>query len=350
MLLGVGTRVRFIHTGDEGIVRKLLEDDMVLVYLESIQMEIPVFENDLERVGDLNENSSVKAKIVPGKQEKKEVSPPPPIPDLQYQVLKSQGIQLAFDPILKKDGLPEKYEIHILNDTQFDTIYSIDFYLNEEKEETWSGTVASMSYVKLDELFYDELNDFPIFEVECWKVSTEGKGEGHFKALKIKPKIFFKNVKTVPFLNKKVHWYLLFENLDNQIVKKEVDAQDLLDYTKINAGSKPPSYPNRQKYRYTSPTEYAEFIPEIDLHIQNLSSNYGKMTNAQIMQLQLQKFEEFMTKAVRLGVPRVFVIHGLGKGRLRDEIAKRLKQNSYVEEFKNEHHPKYGWGATEVIL
>jgi hypothetical protein len=327
-----------------------LEDDMVLVFLESIQMEIPVFEMDLERVGDLNENSSMKAKLVPGKQEKKEILPPLIVPDLQYEVLRSLGIQLAFDPVLKKNGLPEKYEIYILNDTKFDTIYNIVFYLNEEKEETWSGTIAAMSHVKLDELFYDELNDFPILEAECWKVSTEGKGERQFKTLKIKPKIFFKNVRTVPFLNKKVHWYLLFENFDSQPVRKEIDLEDLLNYTKNNARPSPRKYVNRQKYNYTSPTEYAEFIPVIDLHVQNLSSNYGKMTNAQIMQLQLQKFEEFIAKAVRLGVPQVFVIHGLGKGRLRDEIAIRLKQNSCVEKFKNEHHPKYGWGATEVIL
>lgn len=350
MLLGIGTRVRFIHTGDKGVVRKLLEDDMVLVYLESIQMEIPVFENDLERVGELNENSSVKAKIVPGKQEKTEILPEPPTPELDYIILKSMGIQLAFDPVLKKSGLPEKYDIYLLNDTEFDTLYSIDFFLDEMEEENWSGTISAMSYVKLDELFYDELNDFPVFEVTCWKISTEGKGAAHSKILKLKPKTFFKNVKTVPFLNKKVHWYLLFENLDNQPIKKELDTENLADYTRNNAQPRKIHYPNRQKYRYTSPTEYAEFVPEIDLHIQNLTNNHGKMSNAQIMQLQLQKFEEFIAKAIRLGVPQVFVIHGLGKGRLRDEIAKRLRANSYVDDFKNEHHPKYGWGATEVIF
>ena len=350
MLLSIGTRVRFIHTGDEGVVRKLLEDDMFLVYLESIQMEIPIFINDLARVEELDEKVSVNVKIISEKKIEESHLPDPVDSEIEEISSNKTGIQLAFDPVLKKSGLPEKYDIYLLNDTGFDAMYSIDFYLNEEKEETWSGTIPGMSFLKLDELFYDELNDFPVFETTCWKISTEGKGKSINKTLKLKPKTFFKKVKAVPFLNKKVHWYLLFEKLDNQVVKQELDTENLADYTKNNARPRQNNYPNRQKYRYTSPTEYAEFVPVIDLHIQNLTHNHGKLSNAQIMQLQLQKFEEFIAKAVRLGVPQVFVIHGLGKGRLRDEIAKRLRANEYVEDFKNEHHPKYGWGATEVIL
>lgn len=337
MFFKVDSRVRFIHTGDEGIVRKLLEDSMILVYLESIQMEIPVFYKDLELV-------EVKEKVAITEEESKDFIEE----SLETRMSSRLGIQLAFDPVLKKDGSPEKYDIYLINDTSFDVLYTIDFYLNDEKEETWSGTIAENWQIKLDELFYDELNDFPIFEVTCSKVSTEGQENELFKVLKIKPKIFFKNVKNVPSLDKKVHWFSLFENLEKTVIKKEVSTENLLDYAKNNSRPIQKYQVNRRKYNYTSPIEYAAFKAEIDLHIHNLASNFGKMTPAQIMQLQLQKFEEFIAKAVRLGVPQVFVIHGLGKGRLKEEIHKRLKSNSYVVNFKNEHHPKYGWGATEV--
>ena len=63
--------------------------------------------------------------------------------------------------------------------------------------------------------------------------------------------------------------------------------------------------------------------------------------------LQLQKF---LDRAIRLGVPRIFVIHGLGEGKLREAIAARLKEHPDVVKFKNEFHHKYGYGATEVYL
>lgn len=64
----------------------------------------------------------------------------------------------------------------------------------------------------------------------------------------------------------------------------------------------------------------------------------------------MSHFEAFLSKAVRLGVPSVFIIHGVGKGVLKDAISQRLKQHPNVAEFRNEYHPKYGWGATEVFF
>jgi len=61
-------------------------------------------------------------------------------------------------------------------------------------------------------------------------------------------------------------------------------------------------------------------------------------------------FDRFIDKAIRLGVPRVYVIHGIGKGKLKNMIASRLIQIPEVQTFKNEYHPRYGWGATEVIF
>ena len=352
MLLSTGTKVIFIHTGDEGVVRKLLDDDMVLVYLNSIQMEIPVFISDLTRADKLPNQFSGKTEETKLKEDRLEDIAARGQKEVKNNIRtpRNEGIQIAFDPILQADGIPEKYHIYFINDTANPVLFQIDFYLNERLEESWSDTVPAAAYLQLEELFYDELNDFPCFEIECWKISTAGKEKSHRKTLKLKPKIFFKNVKTVSILQKKMHCFPVFESLNEMPDKKDSSPGNLIDYTKINAGNNSKKSSNYKLYKYTSPTEYAKFDPVIDLHIENLTGNAAKMTNSEIMQLQLQKFEEFLAKAIRLGVPQLFVIHGLGKGKLRDEIAERLNNNPYVIDFKNEHHPKFGWGATEVIL
>ena len=97
-------------------------------------------------------------------------------------------------------------------------------------------------------------------------------------------------------------------------------------------------------------TAFANFNIELDLHLENLTHNAQKLTSSEKVRLQLRRFEEHMEEAIRLGVERVFIIHGLGKGKLRNAIASRLITMPEVKTFKNEYHPKYGWGATEVIF
>ena len=45
-----------------------------------------------------------------------------------------------------------------------------------------------------------------------------------------------------------------------------------------------------------------------------------------------------MEEAVRQGVERVFIIHGIGKGHLRNLITATLIRNPNVITFKNEFH------------
>jgi dsDNA-specific endonuclease/ATPase MutS2 len=142
-----------------------------------------------------------------------------------------------------------------------------------------------------------------------------------------------------------VHLYKIIEHFQ----QKEKLEEDLQTYTKRTAR---PTFKAKGNNKFTSHNiqEYAAFQTELDLHIENLDGYREKMSNTEKLRLQLSHFDSFLAKAIRLGVERVFVIHGLGKGKLRDTIADRLIKNPDVVTFKNEYHPKYGFGATEVIL
>ena len=349
MLYAKGSRVRFIHTGAEGVVEELLDEGMISVLLDDGDV-IPAFLEDLIRVEDyraaLSKKPPVKAKIIKGKEPKKNQPPDRPQAEMQYLILKSKGIQLAFDPVLKTDGTTEKYLIYLINDTKYDVLFTFELSLKNTKRPKVNGKMNSISVQQVAELFFDQLNEAPNITIECRQLTTEGSGPPLQKTIRIKPKQFFSKLTTAPILNKRVHHYLVFENFDPE----EKKGEDLKSYTQ----RKKPKPATRSGNFIQFPThdieELAAFIPEIDLHIENLSRNHRKMSNAEILYLQLKHFEEFLTKAIRLGVPRVFIIHGVGKGRLKHEISKRLQQQSYVVSFKNEYHAKYGYGATEVIF
>ena len=348
MLFSVGTRVKFLHTKDEGVVTALLDNNMVNVLLDGEEeIEIPAFIDDLVRYEDyIDKNPSVKAKIVPGKKIKEVEAPYRPPVETQYNILKSAGIQLAFYPILNKDGNAEKYEMYLINDTKNDALFKLTFSLKGRIILTKNGKLDGISIFPLGDLLFDQLNDAPVFDIEGWRIKTDGTGPRMHKTLKIKPKQFFKKTKTAPLLNKRVHLFKVFEALQE---KREKRGEDLRTYTRKNSG--PAKLWDELQDRVPNEVlEYASFIPEIDLHIENLVENHEKLDKSQILHIQLQHFEKYLDKAMQFGAKRVFIIHGVGKGKLRDAIATQLIRMEGIKSFKNEYHHRYGFGATEILL
>ncbi|MCB9285001.1 MAG: Smr/MutS family protein [Lewinellaceae bacterium] len=350
MLLAVGTKVRFKYTGEEGVVTSMDQDGMVNVYLPEDDMEIPAFPEDLMRIESYSRRQDT-AHVI----EVPEPKPAQPAVDLsaapQYAILKSLGIQMGFLPDKRPDGTIEAYEVFLINDTSLPVLYTCALYLNGFLQNRVHGKLEALSFASLGKLPFDQLNDAPAYEVECWEVTTMGTGPRLFRNLRIKPQQFFKNVRLAPLLNQQVHWYRVFENLQSS-APPSTKKEDLRTYTKAHVKSPKEREPTYGDWRDALPDvqEVAEFINEIDLHIERLTERHAKLGNAEILRMQMAHFEAFLHKANRLGIPRVFVIHGVGKGVLRDAIAARLRRHPDVREFKNEYHPKYGWGATEIIF
>lgn len=342
MLFAKGTRVRLRHSHDKGVVTEILDKELLMVQLDGEDMEIPVFAEDLERA----ENES------PGRTSAKIISSPTPPKtpparpaatiETQYAILKSFGIQLAFDPALEG-----AFRLYLLNDTNYDYLFHFAFRSDGKTKFDTDGKINAMSALELGMMPIDDLNAAPEARLECRKIMTDGPGPAMRKELKIKAKKFFSKTVTAPILNRPVHLYRIFDRNESspEHVKQE---EDLKTYTLRKAV--PRSRRDNLVQLPHEVAEYAGFIPEIDLHIENLTERSDKMSNAEIMRIQLSHFENFMDKALRVGAERVFIIHGVGKGRLRDAIATRLMQMDSVKTFQNNYHPRYGFGATEVIF
>tara|TARA_B100000497_G_scaffold116321_1_gene140599 strand:- start:488 stop:997 length:510 start_codon:yes stop_codon:yes gene_type:complete len=87
----------------------------------------------------------------------------------------------------------------------------------------------------------------------------------------------------------------------------------------------------------------------IDLHSHVLLENTHGMTKYEILNYQLDKALETVKEAKRRKVNKVLIIHGIGTGRLKDEIhhmlSKMGKLNYYFADFADG-----GYGATEVEI
>ncbi|MCW3124743.1 MAG: hypothetical protein JWO03_401 [Bacteroidetes bacterium] len=90
------------------------------------------------------------------------------------------------------------------------------------------------------------------------------------------------------------------------------------------------------------------FGEEIDLHVDSTKFKSGKKDEKYAIEYQLEALETALDTAVVKGKVELRVIHGIGKGKLKEEIHKILKSHPQVKSYQNTHHPRYGWGSTLV--
>lgn len=346
MLYAVGTKVRFRYTGERGTITGILDEGMLQVRLDKDpDFEIPAFEEDLLR-DESAEPVSAGAKFIQGKQEKAPEAPPARRLQSQYKILKPKGLQIAFEPMPGRDGSVSRYKVWLLNDTSEEFLMEFDLYTHTRDVLAVDDKIPAVTALELGDFLSDDLNDSPETFLRVQRITTAGLDDPIEHSLKIKPKQFFNSLLTAPILNVLAYQFVLIDKFEGA---QESESVDLKEYAKKHAG-KPKRGDSSRPFKAFDPEEFANFVPEIDLHIEKLLNGHARLDKGEILRIQLQHSQRFIEKAVRLGAPRVFLIHGVGEGKLKDAIAAMLRDNPDVVKFKNEYHHKYGYGATEVIL
>jgi len=85
----------------------------------------------------------------------------------------------------------------------------------------------------------------------------------------------------------------------------------------------------------------------IDLHLDAQSSG---LPENEILRSQLESFEKSFDQALLNNAKSLKVIHGIGSGKLRREIHKRISQRSEVHYFEDGDREKFGFGSTIIYF
>lgn len=88
---------------------------------------------------------------------------------------------------------------------------------------------------------------------------------------------------------------------------------------------------------------------EVDLHIQQLVKHYKRLSNHEILTLQLDTAQRQLRFAIDKRIQRIVFIHGIGEGVLRAELEFLLNRYENLKFFDADYQ-KYGQGALEVYL
>lgn len=197
-----------------------------------------------------------------------------------------------------------------------------------------------MSDFYLHDVQFEALNDAPRFDFEFSLHIPDKKKAPHVEAsLKVKAKQVFMKIEETR-LKQEAHFsYQVLQEYPDRVEEEKPDLSKL-----ANAGFKIYEHGkvNRQNL------EPARSV--VDLHIEKLTDSWKGLGNAAIVDLQLKTFEKYYELALLHHLPQLIIIHGVGSGRLRDEIHDILRHKKEVKSFVNQFHPNFGFGATEIYF
>ena len=152
------------------------------------------------------------------------------------------------------------------------------------------------------------------------------------------------NYVTNPYFDEKALIYNISEeHLMNEIENVASDLQKQFEIQKKQVDA--PSLPVPPKKTAETDTE------EVDLHIEQLVDyDPKKLSQAEMLDIQMAKFNAALEEAIRNRKKRIIFIHGVGKGRLRLEIQRILNKKYPKLRYQDASFKEYGFGATLVMI
>ncbi len=358
MVYAVGTKVEFLHTGEKGVITAILDHEMVNVLLIDDDIEIPANLEDLmlpsSQKTTVNSPSAPRPRIKQAPQrkpamQKKAVPASSPVRQTSGPIAGKPYLYLGFDDLINKEGVVFGYALHLINNTSYTLVYQYNFDFLGKTEDKGNGSLPSNSNVLLTKMHHTQLNDSPVFHINCQPWTTSGKEKWSKKDLKVKAKQFFKKIEIAPQLNRRVHLFELFTRFD----PPESAGLSLKEYTESTQvkEEKPQGLYDNLLVEIKDLDRIANFPTSIDLHIENLVDDHRTMSNQEISSLQMRRFVAYIEEAILHGISPVYIVHGKGEGRLRDKIRYKLNEYPEILEIDAGFHAGYGdGGATKVFL
>ncbi len=331
-----GDKVVLLHSGEEGEVVDFINAEMALVEVKGVRFPVYLDQIDFPYLKKFSQKPAPVPKAKKFAEDiKKEKA------TAKYKV--GEGVWLSFLPIFDKDvfddDIVEYFRIYLVNQTEhhLDFKYSLKF-LGETDFELKNDIIALQDFY-LHDITLEAMNDSPKFDIEFSLHPADKKKQPFLEtSLKIKPKQLFKQIEDTRLKQEASFSYILFDQYPDK-------PEEETDWTKLSeAGYR--IYEGGKFQRHHA--EPARTV--VDLHIEKLTDSWQHLSNLAKLDLQLKTFEKFYELALLNHQSQLIVIHGIGSGKLRDEIHDILRHKKAVKSFVNQFHPSFGYGATEIYF
>lgn len=347
MQFNIGDKVRFLNDVGGGTIVKFIDKETVAV-LNDDDFEIPVLIKELipDRIGDydapkLTEDDLKYAELSQKKNEQ--------VSEEEIEEKEDDNIYtfLAFVPENQKKLTESDLELYFINDSNYHVFFNVmikfgAFHVSHPGSLEANSKILLKTFKK--ELFRDM--DSLVVQAMFYKNKPHDVKPVISKEIKLNPTKFFKQASFTEndFFYENAYLLTIYDESKQQQSMPEISAEEI---KRAMFEKKKSEKINRPK-QHKSPKR--KEIREIDLHIHELLDDTTGMTNKEMLDVQMEHFEQEMQKAIKEKVKKIVFIHGKGNGTLKTELRNELKRRYKKYQFQDASFREYGFGATLVYL
>jgi hypothetical protein len=329
MKLRIGDKVRFLNEVGEGTISRIKDKQMVFVEMpDGFEIPFPV-----------NQLVPIHTELIINKDaENIELNPEAHLHDAVYFVI---------EPDHDFPSLINDYKIYLFNASSFNLMFSYSVKDDEYFQTLNHGEVGAYQKVLLRQVKLQFFKEYVYHKIECLLYkNTFFKAQTPIaEVLHVSPAVLSKS-KTIRHEEFKfpVYGFLL---KDEFIAQQQVEAElDLVDMERLKAIKE---FRSKDKTSKSSREHIKSLEKEVDLHIEELVDKPGELSSFEMLNIQLERFEKELDEAMAGNFRKIVFIHGVGNGRLRQEIHSILKNTRGIT-FQDGSYKEYGYGATQVNI
>ncbi len=337
MKYSIGDIILLKRTGEEGRVVSYVNNEMIEVEVGGTHFPVFMDEVDHPYLKWFTEKKKKTAPVVRLAEQ---------IPVEQKQTISAHlasGFHLSFLPVFRFDefeDVVDKLKTYFINQTPHRLLLQYECFNHAGSLFRHKTELQPFSHFYLHDIPFDEMHEQPRFSWVVQQTGIAGRMACMSDTLRIKPKKLFEYISSIQRDNQPMFHIRLADELALAVMPepeaKPVDEKSLKESIAALV--------REQKVKKEKP------VDEIDLHIEKLVRSVAGLSNYDMLSIQLDAFEDALYKAIQAHQQSLVVIHGVGKGKLKEEIHSLLKSVPEVDFFQHEWSPRYGYGATQIFF
>jgi len=329
MKLRIGDKVRFLNEVGEGTVSRIKDKTSVYVEMED-GFEIPFQENQLVPIHT--------ELIVDKDSENMEMDP-------EAQI--SEALYLILEPDHELPQLMSDYRIYLFNASSYHLLYTYSVMDESHYQTVKHGEAGPFQKIALKTIKPDFLKNYQYHCLEAlfFKNTFYKSQQPVSQRIKISNAILQQSYKiTHAEFDRQVYAFLLKDDfVSSEQVHQNLTADELDRLRTVK------EFGPRQKTSKSSKAYLKSLEKEVDLHIEELVDSVNGLSNHEMLSIQLERFEKELDAAIENHLRKITFIHGVGNGRLKQEIRKTLQYTKGVT-YQDASFKEYGFGATQVNI
>lgn len=333
MKFSIGDIVLLKRTGEEGRVVDFVNKEMIEVEVGGTHFPVFLDEVDhpyLKWFTDKKKGRPAAIRRID------EVPVEPQVRGIGHGV--ASGFHLSFLPVFRFDeyeDVVDKLKTYFINQTPH--LLTLQYECQGQGGAFFrhKAELRPFSHFYLHDIPFTAMQEQPRFSWILEQQQARDRAASLSNTLRIKPKKLFEYISHIQQENKPMFHIQLAEDfplptpLESQLQLKE-SVGSIVTALKTVKKEKPRT--------------------EIDLHIEALVADIRGLSNFEMLTIQLEAFSDALDEAIGNHQQSLVVIHGVGKGRLKEEIHRILRETWAVDFYQHDWNPRYGYGATEIFF